>query len=272
MFLHPPPVFSLTASRALIESQKERERQTWENKREQSWSETREKEGKRFQAGKDKETQTKIASPNRQIEREDVDAGWGWCMCGVLISWVLGVCRLRSIRLSKHRADCDALLWSRVRRADSQLHQYNQRGDLAHFQCWPLPACILHLSSKPLAHGGEVPKPLETGNREDRKKGRNCFFILACCSLPVPDNHQEWGCVHSCVSASWVIHDALCGNAFYVVCFIPLFFHLFCCSFLFLNPLSFLLSHPSSLFQPLLSRPQSLLFFSMTKYSLVVKC
>lgn len=30
----------------------------------------REKSGKRFQAGRDEETQTKIASPNRQVERE----------------------------------------------------------------------------------------------------------------------------------------------------------------------------------------------------------
>lgn len=30
----------------------------------------REKSGKRFQAGKDEETQTKIASQNRQVERE----------------------------------------------------------------------------------------------------------------------------------------------------------------------------------------------------------
>lgn len=40
----------------------------------------REKSGKRFQAGKDEETQTKIASRNRQVERErereDVDVGW----------------------------------------------------------------------------------------------------------------------------------------------------------------------------------------------------
>lgn len=36
----------------------------------------REKSGKRFQAGKDEETQTKIASQNRQVEREDVDVGW----------------------------------------------------------------------------------------------------------------------------------------------------------------------------------------------------
>lgn len=35
------------------------------------------KSEKRFQAGKDEETQAKIASQNRQVEREDVDVGWG---------------------------------------------------------------------------------------------------------------------------------------------------------------------------------------------------
>lgn len=44
--------------------------------------------------------------------------------------------RLRSVRLSKHKARCNAPLWSSGHRASSQLHQHNQQGGPARLQRW----------------------------------------------------------------------------------------------------------------------------------------
>lgn len=153
MFLHPP-CFLSPASRALIESQKEREgeteRETWENKREQSWRGTGGEKGRQERGSKAegkvrkeipsgegwRDTNPDSSTKQTSREREDVALGWGWYMRIALIPRVLGVCRLRSVRLSKHKADCNAPLWSNGHRADSQLHQHNQQGDPAQFQHW----------------------------------------------------------------------------------------------------------------------------------------
>lgn len=143
MFLHPP-VFSLLPPGLLLnlkrrgrERQREKHERIREHRVKGDWggeggerAKQREKSGKRLQAGKDEETETNTASQKKkkkQVERKDVDVGWAWCTSGVLNLWVLGVFRLRSVRLSKHRAHCNALLWSSGHRADSQLHQHSQQ-------------------------------------------------------------------------------------------------------------------------------------------------
>ena len=124
-------------------------------------------------------------------------------MHGVLIPRVLGVFRLRSVRLSKHRAHCNALLWSSGCQADSQLHQHNQEGGLARLQrCpWPQsrppafsPASRFHRRN--LWPWGPAPEPGETemGKEREGQRGRPEQLVHpGLCGLPAGDSQREWG-------------------------------------------------------------------------------
>jgi len=108
----------------------------------------------------------------------------------------------------------------------------------------------------------------EGKRKKDREKDRNNLFILACADCQPETAKGNVECVRCSVRTSWVIHDVLCENASCVLCG--------SCSFLFFLFSSLTLFFPPSFslsFLPLLlSRAQSLLFSSVTKYSLVVKC
>lgn len=110
------------------------------------------------------------------------------------------------------------------------------------------------VTSSPWEQSQSLERQKEGRREKDAEKGRNNLFILPCagCQLETAKGNGE--CVHDSVRTSWVIHDVLCENASCVLCVF------------FLKPL------PPSFCLPLLSRAQSLLFFSVKKYSLVVKC
>ncbi|KAK9542444.1 hypothetical protein VZT92_000307 [Zoarces viviparus] len=142
-------------------------------------------------------------------------------MRGVLIPWVLGVFRLRSVRLSKHKAHCNALLWSRGHQGDSQLHQLHQQGGpvsaaaLAVTAAW---AAMPSLPANPplvsithnLLPAGAVPEPGETergkekeGQRErERERGRNNLFILAGADCRPETAKGNGECAHCSVRTS----------------------------------------------------------------------
>lgn len=172
----------------------------------------------------------------------------GWCMRGVLIPRVLGVFRLRSVRLSKHRAHCNALLQSRGHRADSQLRQRNQRGGPAQLRRRPRPrpGPPAFSSSNPFSIAvtsrlGEQRQSLETEKEGQEKEGQRerpeQLVHPGLCGLPAGDSQREWGmCARLCqdfMSYTW--------RAMWK-CFLCTVYHA-----LFFFPPLFLLLPPSSL-------------------------
>lgn len=204
-------------------------------------------------------------------------------MHGVLIPRVLRVFRLRSVRFSKHRAHCNALLWSSERQEDSQLHQHNQEGrpssaptlavaavQVACLLSSPLPPISIAVTSGP----GEQCQSLERqrwGKRErtERKAGTTCSSRL----VRAASRRQPKGMGNVCAALSG-LHEL------YMTCYVKMlpvycvYIALFSPPPPFFFPLTPSLppSFTLSFSPPLLSRAQSLLFFSVTKYSLVVKC
>lgn len=171
-------------------------------------------------------------------------------MRGLLIPRVLGVFRLRSVRLSKHRAYCNAALWSSGHRAASQLHEQEQRGGPPQSQTRPwtrpkLPAS--HLASRS-HHGtlqavGEVLEPGEKDreSKKERKAGTTCSSrLVRTASRRQP---KGMGNVRAALSG---LHDL------YMMCYVKMLpvycvYHAF--FFIFFNPpppsfpLSFSLCH-----------------------------
>ncbi|KAK2853553.1 hypothetical protein Q5P01_006214 [Channa striata] len=113
--------------------------------------------------------------------------------------------RWRSVRLHKHRAHCTALLWSSGHRADSQHNQHNRQGYAAQLQRSPRPqprpparsTAPSLLSITVTSSLGDQCQSLERQKegkrREDREKGRNNLFILACadCQLETAKGNEE---------------------------------------------------------------------------------